>query len=238
MATTINTIIRQWAIRVNGIAGSVPADVEAAYVVTPLTSVDSADFPLSFARDTYLAVESRLATAIASYRDPQTRALHPWRSLLKGVTAGLANKADIPSVDASGNQIIGVLGAVRDASDNIVCDEMPIDDVRRAARNANAWVVTPVYGYSVVGNRIEHTRTNVVVEVCTYNRTTRATAAAALTNNILLPDALEEAYVAGMVSLTVRDDAFSAQAALNRTYYREAISQLERGQVPGLAAAA
>ncbi len=238
MALSINTIIRQWAIRVNGIAGSLPADVETAYVTTPLTSIDSADFPLSFARDTYLAVESRLATAIASYRDERTRALHPWRSFIKDVTASLANKSDLPSTGSGGGQIIGVPGAVRDASDNTACDEMPVDDVRRAARNANSWLVTPVYGYSIVGNRIEHTRNAVVVEVCTFNRTTRATAAATLTNNALLPDALEEAYVAGMVSLTVRDDAFSAQAALNRTYYREAISQLERGQVPGLAQAA
>jgi hypothetical protein len=238
MGVSINTIIRQASLRINGIAGSLPADVEAAYVTTPLPSIDSADFPLSFFRDTCLAVESKLATAIASYRDEKTRALHPWRSLLLSQTAAIPNRGTIPSVDSGGNQIIGVLGSVFDALDSEMCDEMPLDDVRIAVRNSGNWLKSNVYAFALVGNRIEHTRTNVKIDVCTYNRTTRTTAIATLTNNILLPDALEEAYVCGIVSLAIRDGAFTNQANTYRAYYRESLADLGRGGMPGLAQAA
>lgn len=240
MALTYNSVIRAAALRINGLAGATSAALETSYTTVPLTTtqVDSADFTLSALKDAALAVESRLATAIASYRDPQTRALHPWRALLKSNILAVGNGASIPSTDTGSNQIIGVPGAVYDNVSGRVCDEMPLDDVRRANRNAGSWLVTPIYGYCIVGNRIEHTRTSVEIEVCVYNRTTQATAIGTLTNNIILPDALEEAYVCGIVSLLVRDDMFNAQAQTYRSYYVQAISQLERGQMPGLAQAA
>jgi hypothetical protein len=48
-----------------------------------------------------------------------------------------------------------------------------------------------------------HTRTNVKIDVCTYNRTTQGTSIATLTNASFLPDALEWALVCGMVALLV-----------------------------------
>lgn len=225
MATSFQTIIRQAAIRINGIAGATSALLETAYTTSPLTTtqVDSADFTLSVLKDALLAVESKLATAIANTGN------HPWRRILQSQTADIAHEAQIPSTDASSNQIIGIYGAVYDSSDGTPLSEMPMDDIRIAVRNANSWLLVPVYGYKIDGGRIFHTRTNVKIDVCTYNRTTQATSIGTLTNNILLPDALEEAYVSGIVSMLVRDDAFMPQAQIYRSYFREALDSIAAG---------
>lgn len=225
MATSYNSVIRQAAIRINGIAGTTSAALEAAYITTPLTTtqLDSADFPLSVLKDTCLLVEEKLATAIANTGN------HPWRRILQSQTADIAHEAAIPSTDSGSNQIIGIYGSVYDSSDGSVCSEMAMDDIRIAVRNANSWLVTPVYGFKIDGGRIFHTRTNVKIDVCTYNRTTRQTAIDTLTNAILLPDALEEAYVNGTVSLLVRDDAFTQQAQTYRGYFNDALASIAQG---------
>lgn len=225
MATSYNSVIRQAALRIQAIAGTTSTALEASYTTSPLTAtqVDSADFSLSTLKDTCLLIEEKLANAIANVGN------HPWRRVLQSQTADIAHEAQIPSTNAASDQIIGVYGAVFDSTDGTQCTEMAMDDIRVAVRNANSWLLVPIYGYKIDGGRIFHTRTNVKIDVCTYNRTTRQTAIDTLTNPILLPDVLEEAYVCGMLSLLVRDDAFMPQAQVYRGYFQDTLNSIAQG---------
>lgn len=225
MATSYDRVIKNAALRVQAIAGTTASTLETSYLVTPITTtqLDSADFPLTPLKDTCLLVEEKLAHAIANVGN------HPWRSALAGVTASIAHEGVIPVVDTNTKSIIGVLGSVYDASDGTVCTEKPLEVIRRRVENAGTFHLVSVYNYKIDGRRIYHTRTNVVIDVCVYDRTTQATAIDTLTNAMLLPDALEEAMVCGMVSLLVRDDAFMPQARLYRSYFQETLQMIDKG---------
>lgn len=225
MAIAYNTILRNVAIRINAIEGTTAPDLETNYVVSPLTTtqVVDADFSFTPIKDAILLAETKLAHAIANVGN------HPWRRVLNGITASIANQGIIPSTDASSNPIVGIYGAVKDASDGLTCTEMPLEVIQRRVRNANSFYRTPVYYYKIDGVRIVHTRTNVTIDVCVYNHTTQQTAINTLTNSMLLPDALEEALVCGAVSYLVRDDAFSAQAVLYRNYFQDTLAMIARG---------
>lgn len=224
MSLSYGTILRQAGLRLNALVGTTASALETTYSSsTDSSDFDSADFPFTSFVDACLSVEEKLATAIANVGN------HPWRRLLLSQTADIAHEALIPSTDSSSNTIIGVLGSVFDSSDGTALTEMSLDDIRIAVRNSNSWVLVPVYGYKIDGNRIHHTRTNIKIDVCTYNRTTRATAIGTLTNSILLPDVLEEAYVSGIVSMMVRDDAFMQQAQVYRAYLYETLQMIDKG---------
>lgn len=237
MAVSYEKILRSVALRTNAFTtGTTPALLQAAYITSPLTStqVASPDFPFTSYLDTMLIVEEKIATAVASFavKEDGMMRYHPWRRSILSQTASIANNALIPSTDASSNSIIGVWGSVFDASDGNICTEMAIDEIRMAVRNANSWLKTSVYGYAFDADRITHTRTNVKIDVCTYNRTTQTTQIGTITNSILLPDAAEGIYVDGVLSLMVRDDAFSVQAATYAGYFEKDLSMLVRGGIP------
>lgn len=225
MAVSYDRIIKSAAIRINGISGATSAALETAYLVTPITTtqLDSADFPLTPLKDTCLLVEEKLAHAIANTGS------HPWRSVLAGVTASIAHKGVIPVVDSNSKSIIGVFGSVYDASDGTVCTEKPLEVIRRRVENAGTFHLVSAYNYKIDGRRIYHTRTNVVIDVCIYDRTARQTAIDTLTNPILLPDVLEEAYVNGMVAMLVRDDAFMAQSQIYAGYFADTLQMMSQG---------
>lgn len=225
MSVSWNTILRESVLRVNGLTGPLAASLETAYTTVPLTTTQmrSADFSFSFYKDTCLAVEGKLANAIANVGN------HPWRAYLTGVTSSLAHKASLPSLSSASKPIIGIFGSVYDASDGTVCTENSLERITRRTRNAGSRLKSAVYWYKMDGQRIYHTRTNVVIDVCVYDRSTQLTSIGTLTNNILLPDVLEEAYVCGMVSYMVRDDAFVAQSQIYRQYFNDTLAGISQG---------
>lgn len=228
MSVTYNTIIRNAAVRINAITGATSSALESAYITTPLTAaqVDSADFTLSVLKDTCLLVEEKLAHAIANTGN------HPWRSYLSSTTAAIAHRGFIPTVDASSPSVrplIGVLGSVYDATDLVVCTEKPLEVIRRRVDNPGTFFKTSVYWYKIDGVRIYHTRSNVKIDCCSYDRAAQATAIATLGNSTILPDVLEEAMVCGMVSMLVRDDAFTAQSQIYRNYFNDTLQMISKG---------
>jgi hypothetical protein len=232
MAVAYGKILLEAGLRVNALVGATSSTLETTLTnAVSAASFDSADFPLTALKDTCLLVEEKLVIAAASFRVKEVSPTgvvfyrhHPWRSSISSATSNLAHKAPLPSVDSSSNKIVGVWGDVYDSSDGTALDEWTLSDIQAAVRNANSWVITPQYGYRIIGNRIHHTRTNVIIDVCTYNRTTRQTAIDTLTNPTLLPDAAEEAMVCGIVSMLIRDDAFTAQSQIYRNYFNEALA--------------
>ena len=235
MSVPYNIVTRQAAIRINAIVGAIPTTLQTNYIVDPLTTtqVESSIFPLAAIQDAVLSAEERLAHAIAD------NATHPWRQSLIEVTADLANLDVLPSVANGGAPIIGAWGPVRDSDTFEICSEMSLDQVRRRVRNANSNLVCPVYWYNIAGGQIAHTRTNVVIECCVYDRDAQSTSLQA-DGDILLPDVLEAAYTAGAVAVLMRDDEFMQQAQVYARYFEQTLEMIAKsmtGVVPLMEAA-
>ncbi len=222
MATSYRTIVAAVGTRVNALVGATATALQASYVTTPLVSgtFQSTIFPFTDIQESVLWAEGRLAQAIADTPN------HPLRTPISSTTAALASSVQLPFVGVNGEPIIGAWGAVVDGSSLKVCSDMPLDEVRRAVRMGSTNLPCPLYWFNINGARIEHTRTTVKVECCVYSRTVQAALLAA--GNILLSDALEQAYVAGAVSYLVRDDEFMGQAAMYRRYFEETLNSIRQ----------
>lgn len=196
--------------------------IETSYITNPLTLAEFDGNETSFqgTKDSVLLAEEDFAKAIADTGN------HPWRRVLNGITASIPHQGVIPSTDASSNQIIGIYGAIRDASDGTICTEMPLEVIRRRVRNANSFYRCASYFYKIDGVRIEHTRTNATIDVCVYNRTTQA-ALMESNGNMLLPDALESALVSRALSYLTTTNV--PVPTVYRSYSDEAESAIRRG---------
>lgn len=201
MAITFESVIQQILNVLGAVKGSTPATAEAAYVATPsISTVIGPDFLASQVSDALAATLSELVEAIAS------TPLHPERARYADITAPLANRAAIPRTGASGDTIIGVPGFVRDAVDSQACLPAALD----AVRSYNRFVLTiyadlDPYLYAFNGNRIEHTRTNVVVEVCVWERPT------VFTGDMPVDEWHEGGLVQGAVAkLALKESMFSS----------------------------
>lgn len=224
MAVTYQQLLHDVAIRMNGLIGSQANTLNTTYDTATLTSANwkSADWPFNAVRDAILMAEEDFATAIALTGN------HPWRSFLAAVTSSVANATNLPTQSSSGKDIVGVWGGIYDATDGEPLTEMPLDVILRRTRNANSHYVIPVYYYKIDGRRIYHTRTNIILECCVYDRSDQATA---FTNNsdMLLPDVLEPAITARAISLLTRDGAYADQAAIYRQYSDDALVSIRGG---------
>lgn len=232
MSCSYRTIIAAVGTRCNALVGATTATLQTAYTTSPLTSAEfqSTIFPFADIKESVLWAEEKLATAIGDTAD------HPWRQSLADNTSALTNPSTLPALSTNSKPIVGAWGAVKDGSSGMVCSEMPLDIVRRKARSS---LTVATYWYNIVGGRIEHTRTSVIIECCVYSRTDQSTALEA-NGNILLPDALEQAYVCGAMSMLIRDDEFAGQAATYSGYFQNALQAIVSGlsTVQGAAVAA
>lgn len=189
MSVTYHNLLRRVAFNVGALRGEHTQEVATSYTV-PFTAAELADKapPLQAIIDSVLHAEEEFATAIA------TTGNHPWRAVLRGFTANLADKAVMPASDAAGRSIIGVYGPVRDSADTTPLTEMPLTLIDRRVRNSNNHYLIPAYYYKFDGSIIRHTRPAVNVEVCGYNRTVQE--ALIVANGLmLLPDTLEHALI-------------------------------------------
>lgn len=207
MAVAYRTILAAVALRINALIGTSASALETTYTTSPLTDANfqSTIFPFTAIKGAVLNAEEKLAQKIANNADD------PLRQYMADVTANLSNPSTLPSLSTNSKPIIGIFGAVRDATSGIVCSQMPLDMVRRRASATG--LIVPVWWFNITGGRIEHTRTNVVIECCVYSRTDQATAFDA-DGNILLADALEPDYISEALAILVRDDEFMEQARL------------------------
>jgi hypothetical protein len=220
MSVPYAKIIAEVGVRINAVPGAIPSDLETNYVAGVVNN--SSVFPPTAIGDAVITAEEKLATAIADTGG------HPLRSYLQSVTDTLASGDDMPSVDASGVPIIGIYGAVYAASNPaLICTEQPTEVIRRW-QALSSYYKTPFYYFSRDGNGIIHTVPGgVKVQVCVYDANTQRGELAA--GDILLADALEEAYVWGAVSTLVRDDEFMPQAAAYRGMFNDTLQAIRQG---------
>lgn len=225
MATPWHDILASTALRISALTGTLGPALETAFNVRPLTTTQfqSTVFPFTEVKYALIAAEEKLAHAIANTSG------HPWRATLAAITSNIANEATIPATSSGGAQIIGALGSVYDPLDGTVCTKKPLAVIRRRVRNAASFPTGgSIYHYNIDGARMYHTRPNVVIEVCIYNRITQLTAISANTN-MLLPDVLGEALICGAVAFLVRDDEFGGQAAIYAAYFASTLAMIAQG---------
>lgn len=226
MAQTYANIFRQIALATNSIGGvTTPSALNSVYDAT-LTEANftvataSTIFAFEFLIDKMLNAQEGLFLALAS------TATNPLRRFIETQTGNLASGAQI-TTNASGLPVVGAYGAVRDTSNARVLTLEEVENIQLRVQNPNSMFKLAIYQYAIVGTRIFHTRTNVIVDVCGYTRPDAGTLD--LTDDILLPDVLGPAMVQGAISECYRDDEYMGQAQQARGFYNQWIQALQQG---------
>lgn len=225
MATPWQVILREVSKHLNAFAGGAVGSVATAYTTTPLTTAEVVDpfFNLDFIKDKAIDAHGRLALEIANVRQ------HPWRSFIGNTTtSNIASGAVVPPTASNNKSIVGALGQVSSSSDSQALTEAAPERVR-AYLALSSTVYNQPYLYYIDGNRIYHTETNVVINVCTYERSDVATTVAA-NGNITLPDVLVDAIVAGAVSALIIENKGVEMGGVFGNYFQKAIESIRQGQ--------
>ena len=230
MAITYEKVIQQVLNRLGAVAGATAATADTNYTASPTTStVIGPDFVPSTVNDALAAALGEIVECIAS------TPLHPERQRFADVTASLANFAAIPQTNSAGAaRIIGIPGFVRDASDSVACLPAPLDNIRDFNRfSATVYSGFSSYSYAINAGRIEHTSTNVVMEVCVYTRPT------SFTGNISLEDWHEDGLVEGTVAkLALKENMFGDLYGAANTAWQAHLTEIKNYGNPDLYGAA
>jgi hypothetical protein len=199
MAITYAKVTQEVLNLLGAVAGVNPAAADTNYTSAPSTStVIGPDFIPSQIQDAIVLAQGEIVEAIAS------TPLHPERARYADTTTALANRAVIPRTGAGTTKlIVGVIGAVRDSGNFETLVRMPLDTVRSFNRFPNIYGGSTRYWYAINADRIEHSRTNVLIDVCVYERPIAFT-------NIDLDDHHEGGLVQGAVSkLALKESMFA-----------------------------
>lgn len=194
MSVSWNKVKQQVAKRLGAVAGATAVTADANYSAAITTStVIGPDFTPAMIEDALVVALGKIVEAIAS------TPLNPERAGFTSQTAALASGALIPRTDSGGSSvIIGVVGAVRDSGNSKVLELTDLDKVRSfVEHSATVYNGFNAYWYALDGQRVYHTRTNVVLDVCTYTRPT------SFAGNIPIDDWHES----GLVQLAVAEMA-------------------------------
>lgn len=189
MATTWNSIFQQIAHLLGAVAGTSVADAEANYIAAiSATTLDDTDFTPTPIKDAAVGALMKIAETISEYP------LHPeWRDF-RDLTADIASGDLIPKLGEGGAARIGRIGSVLDSSDSRSLKRATLDEVRDYNRfKTTIYAQHLPYKFATDADRIEHTRTNVKIEVFCFERPTDFSA------NIPLRDTHERPIVCGGV---------------------------------------
>ena len=222
-----NTLLRQLALTVNALGGTTtPAALNSVYDTVPLTEANftsataSSIFSFNFLKDKLLNSQESLFMALAA------TATNPLRRFIESQTDSLGYGDQITE-NAAGLPVVGAYGAVRDSVNFQPLALNELEDIQLRALNPNLMFKLAVYQYAIVGDRIFHTRANVIVDVCGYERPDTDTLD--LTANILLPDILGPAMVQGAIGECFRDDEYIEQAQVARGIHNQWVAALRGG---------
>jgi hypothetical protein len=201
MAITYAKVTQEVLNLLGAIKGATPVLAEASYTAAPDTStVIGPDFLASQVQDSIAVALGEIVEAIAS------TPLNPERAAFTSQTAALASGDLIPRTDSGlVNVVVGVIGTVRDSSNSKVLLTTDVDKVRSFVEFASTVYSGFIpYWFAVDGQRIYHTRTNVVADVCTYTRPT------SFAGNAPIDDWHESGLIQGAVSkLALKESMFN-----------------------------
>lgn len=225
MSFLYDKLIRQAAIRIDAIVGSTATAKQSAYITAPLTAtqVGNVDFPLASIQDAAISAVARIVRTYANIKG------HPFHNFHAKTTANIAHEGNIPSVSSDSLPIVGVYGAIRDATTGDELTEQPVQLIRSIVDSlADGTLKGSYFHYKIAGRRLYHTRTNATIDVVTFDEATERTAVAG-GGNTPLPDACFDIAWNAMVAILVVDDAYASQASLSENYVQNALGQLMSG---------
>lgn len=221
---TYHDVLGQVGLRINALEGADTATLNTNYLIRPLTTTQwrSARFPFADAKNAIVSAEGLLVDAIAA------TPYHPWRRYLLATSSNLANGDNLPTTISS-KSVIGLIGDVRDATSARVLKEKTFQEIQR--KNNSNFFTRDVYFYTVTPSlKIYHTRTNVVIDLCTYSRATQATAYDS-NSAYLFPTICEPLLVAGALMILTRDGRFADQASMYGMYFNAALQAITQNKV-------
>lgn len=222
MAFAYSKLIRNAALRVSAVVGGTRAAVDAAFATTPLTAVQigSVEFPITALQDAAIGAVARLVRAYAQIRN------HPFRTFNLSQTDTIANLGLIPSVDSNDKPIVGVYGAIRNASTGAIMTEQPKQIIETIVGDSQ---LKQTYNYfKIIDGRLYCTA-NAKIDVVTFDEATERGNLAA--GDTPLPDALFDAAWAAMAATLFRDDAYVSQAQMLNSYVEQTIAEMRGGAV-------
>lgn len=177
------------------------------------------DFIPAFLTDACENVVKEIVQAICETR------FHPERVDYATDTASLASGASLPVVNGASVPLVGVMGRVRDASDDKTLIQVSLDRVRNYTRFANIYSAADLYLYAIDDGAgvIEHTRTNVKIEWPAL-----ATPAYVAGNNVPLRNWHKRAVVAGIITHAApKEDMFAGLLAAEQAMYAAHLTQIQ-----------
>lgn len=202
-------IIRQAALRVGAYPG-IPSAIEALYVAAdPTAGMRSASFVPSSMKDQIVAVEQEMTGAVAM--NPN----HPWRGVIAGVTASIADGTVIPTFASggTGEVVIGEYGQVRDAvsPNRPLTADLTVAEIRAYRENLTVYK-SDVFSFALQKPRLNHTRTNAIIDVCFFDFDARK--AAIFADSELLFSEAENCYLTGLLSMLMNTNALLTELSM------------------------
>lgn len=221
-------IIRQVGLRIGAYPG-IPSAIEALYVAAdPTVGMKSESFVPSSLKDSLVAVEQEIASAVAMSQE------HPWRAILQDTTTSIATGGLIPKVGISTStaKIIGEYGQVKDADSPFrpLTPGLHVDEIRVLNQNPGTMFTMDLFSFAYRKPRLFHTRpTGAVIDVCVYDFDTRKTAIFA--DGELLFTEAENAYFSGVMSMLMNTDALLTELAnMYQPRYQAWLSAFQAGR--------
>lgn len=228
MATNYSTVIKEAALRINGIAGAQVGTAETNYAstTTTTTQLDNPRYPPAAIKDAILDTEANIALAIANTKD------HPWRAYMAEVSPFVDNATQVPTVGASSGVYIGQLTPPYDTTTAArdFLREADYEDVAAYLRSSTYFATNPLI-YAIRGGYVYHTGSSSVYRMigCVFSRSARATELAS-NNAILFPDVAAPLYWTGAVSLLFRDGEYAAQATQYKNVFDQWLQLIVQGE--------
>lgn len=225
MAITYPKVIQECLNVLGAVLGATPSAADANYTATPSTStVIGPDFLASQVQEALAATIAETVEAIAS------TPLNPERGRFESDTIALAHNAVIPRTDSGGSVIIGVPGRVRDSGNNKPLLPIDADKVRSFVEFASTvYAGFQPYWFAVLGDAILHTRSSVLIRVCTFTRPT------SFSGNISLDDWHEGGLVWGTVAkLALKESLFAELWAGADKAWQAHLAQIRSYNAPAL----
>lgn len=220
MSFAYSKMIRQAALRVSAVKGSDLATKNTKYGTTPLTitEIGNMDFPPKALEDAAVSAVARLVRAYASVKN------HPFRLGNLSQTSTIAHKGLVPATNSAGKPIVGVYGAVRNASTGEPMTENPVQIIKSVLGDSN---LKGTYNYYKIEDGRFYGTASGIIDVVTFDEATERSALAS--GDTPLPDALFDAAWAALAAILVNDDAYTAQAAQFETFVQGVIGEIRSG---------
>lgn len=217
-------ILRMSSVQVNAIVGTTKTNLESAYITSPLTAtqIGNTDFTLSMLKDRLVAVVGRIVRTYASVPG------HPFRTANLSQTASIAHKAVIPAVNSASKEIVGVYGAIRNASSGEAMTEQPVQIIKTIVDNTDGRLKADYDYFKIVGDRLYHTADNAIIDVCTFDAGDEFTAIGA-NGNAPIPDACLDIAASGLTASLMIDDEYVSQASVHGNYFENCLAEMRNG---------